>query len=66
MSWAKALATTPEYILHEISYANLLLYGKATPDYSIKPDKKEREWDESLNADNPANTSDDTPDRIRI
>lgn len=51
IGWAKNLNTTPEYILHGISYENLLLYSKATPCYDDEKDK----WDASLDANNPDN-----------
>lgn len=52
--WAQALHATPDYILHGISYENLLLYSQASPSYDT--DKKpEEEWDESIDANNPDN-----------
>ena len=52
--WAQALHCTPEYILHQISYENLVLYSSAAPSYDIK-DKEEEEWDDSIDANNPDN-----------
>lgn len=51
--WAQALHCTPEYILHQISYENLVLYSSAAPSYDIKD--KEEEWDDSIDANNPDN-----------
>lgn len=51
--WAQSLNATPEYILHEISYQNLVLYSSAAPSYSSK--EKEEEWDDSIDANNPDN-----------
>ena len=32
-SWAKSLGVTPEHVLFEMSYKNLLLYAAAIPQY---------------------------------
>lgn len=48
------MGCTPEYILRETSFENLVLYGYATPSYDF--DDKVPEWDESKDANNPANT----------
>lgn len=53
LGWAKTLNTTPEYVLYEISYANLVLYTKATPYYDDEKD----DWDDSIDANNPDNFS---------
>lgn len=50
-SWAKNLNEQPERILYEYSYANLLLYGAATPQY----DDKEDTWNPKLDANDPNN-----------
>lgn len=52
--WAKLLNTTPDYVLYEMSYENLLMYGYAAPSY----DDEEDDWDESLDANNPDNFDD--------
>lgn len=52
--WAQALHATPDYILHGISYENLLLYSQASPSYNTDK-KQEEEWDESIDANNPEN-----------
>lgn len=61
--WAQALHATPEYILHGISYENLLLYNQASPSYDTGK-KQEEEWDESIDANNPDNfkSKNDTDD----
>lgn len=51
-SWAKSLGVTPEHVLFEMSYKNLLLYGAAIPQYD---DEEEKEWDPKLDANNPDN-----------
>ena len=51
LGWAKNLNATPDYILYEISHANLVLYTRATPYY----DDEKNEWDESIDANNPNN-----------
>ena len=53
-SWAKMLNATPDYVLYEMSYANLLLYSRAVPSY----DDEEDEWDDKLDANNPDNFND--------
>lgn len=50
---AKNLGVSPEYIL-DLSYINLLMYGYATPQYSLK-DSDEQPWDDSIDANNPDN-----------
>ena len=52
--WAQALHVTPDYILHDISYENLLLYSQASPSYSTNKTQEE-EWDDSIDANNPEN-----------
>lgn len=52
--WAKMFNTTPEYVLYEMSYTNLIMYGASAPSY----DDEEEEWDESLDANNPDNFND--------
>lgn len=50
-SWAKSLGVTPEHVLFEMSYKNLLLYAAAIPQY----DDEEDNWDPKLDANNPDN-----------
>ena len=51
-SWAKMLGTTPDYVLYEMSYDNLIMYGCAVPHHD---DVKEDDWDPSIDANNPDN-----------
>lgn len=51
-SWAKNLGVTPETVLYEMSYRNLLLYSAATPQFD---DEKKSKWDASKDANNPDN-----------
>ena len=53
--WAKLLNTPPNYVIYEMSYENLLMYGYAAPSYD---DEETEEWDESLDANNPDNFDD--------
>lgn len=46
----KEMAATPDYILYEMTYENLLLYSYAIPVYDPDDD-----WDEGVNANNPDN-----------
>jgi len=47
----KNLGVTPDYVLHSMTYENMIMYGFATPIY----DSDEDDWDESLDANNPNN-----------
>ena len=49
------LNTTPEYVLYEMSYVNLLMYAYAVPSYD---DVGEDIWDDRLDANNPDNFND--------
>lgn len=51
-SWAKLFDTTPDYVLYELSYENLIMYSCAAPHYD---DVKEETWDDRLDANNPDN-----------
>lgn len=46
------LNTTTDYVLYEMSYANLLLYSRAAPSYD---DEDVDEWDDKLDVNNPDN-----------
>lgn len=53
----KAFNLTPDYVLHEMSYANMLLYSASLPTYR-KPkteDKKTRQQHETIDAGDPRN-----------
>lgn len=53
----KAFNITPDYVLHEMSYANMLLYSASLPTYR-KPkteDKKTGEQQETIDAGDPRN-----------
>ncbi len=50
-SWAKSLGVTPEHVLFEMSYKNLLLYAAAIPQYDDEKDN----WNPKLDANNPDN-----------
>lgn len=54
---AKAFGLSIEYVLYEMSYANLILYGATLPSYNKKKDNKGRKTndDETINADDPRN-----------
>lgn len=45
----------PEHVLYEMSYENATLYGYAAPYYDYEKERREKEWDESIDANNPAN-----------
>lgn len=53
LGMCKDLGVTPEYVLHEMTYENLLMYGYATPVLDLE-DKKD-DWDPALDANNPEN-----------
>ena len=48
---------TPDYVLYEMSYENLILYSRAAPHFDDEGEK-EIEWDESMDANNPENFTD--------
>lgn len=50
LGMASNIGVTPDYILHKMTWENLLMYGYATPVYDADDD-----WDESLDANNPKN-----------
>ena len=54
----KNIGCTPDYALYEMSYANVILYSRATPTYDdIKESResKKKKFDKSLDANNPDN-----------
>ncbi len=57
---SRIFETTPDYVLYDISYANLIMYGAAVP--SFDDEKEDDGWDEKLNWDNPDNFTDDDCD----
>lgn len=67
----KNLGVTPEYVLHNMTYQNVMLFSHATPTYeSKKEDKKgnkngtQWEWDDSLDANNPDNFNDEPTGKV--
>lgn len=58
MSWTKNLNVPVETVLYDMSWQNLVLYSSATPQYNDEKDSK-KEWDESLDANNPDNFADE-------
>lgn len=64
----KNIGCTPDYALYEMSYANVILYSRATPTYEdIKEGKeKKKKWDDSLDANNPGNFSIEGEEVVRI
>jgi len=59
----KNLGVSPDYVLNEMSYENLIMYGNATPTYDSE--RTEEKWDDSLDANNPANFSQETEEIVR-
>lgn len=53
---SKNLGLTPDYILNEISYENLIMYGYSLPSYDGVSEQEE--WDDSIDANNPDNFND--------
>ncbi len=55
LSAVKGLGLTPDYVLYEMSYANLLLYSAAFPvdEDTKESDKKKPLFDASKDANNP-------------
>lgn len=56
---AKNLGVSPDYVLNEMSYLNVLMYNSATPSYDIECSKtNEVEWTaemDRIDANNPSN-----------
>jgi hypothetical protein len=50
LGMCKNIGCTPDHVLYEMTYENLIMYGYATPVYD--PDDK-NDWDESIDANNP-------------
>ena len=74
-SWAKYWQIAPEQVLYDISYANILLYGKATPSYDTDSPSdtdtttrstEDLDWGGAMDYSNPDNFTDITEDRKRI
>lgn len=55
-SWAKSLGVTPQHVLFDMSYKNLLLYSAAIPQFDDEKDT----WDPKLDANNPDNFNNKT------
>lgn len=56
--FVKAFGVTFDYALHEVSYANMVLYGATLPSYGDLKNKKEdkdKNGDEIIRADDPKN-----------
>ena len=51
----KNLRVTPEYVLHELTYENLVMFGYATPIFDPDEHKKEEDWNPALDANDPDN-----------
>ncbi len=51
---SKNIGASLDYILNEMSYENLVMYGYSIPSYEPK-NKKECQWDSRLDANNPDN-----------
>lgn len=49
------MGVPPEHVLYDMSYENATLYGYAAPYYDYDKAKKEEEWDDSIDANNPEN-----------
>jgi hypothetical protein len=63
LGMVKNLGVSPDYVLNEMSYENLIMYGNATPTYDSE--RTEEKWDDSLDANNPANFSQETEEIVR-
>lgn len=54
LGMCKNLGVSPDYVLYEMTYENLIMYGYATPTYD-EEDEKGIKFDESKDANNPDN-----------
>lgn len=59
---SKAYQLAPDYILYKMSYANMALYSAVIPSYEskVKKDKGTNGYDESTDANNPDNFTEET------
>lgn len=55
--FAKNYNYTIDYVLHEISYANIVMYGAVLPVYRSDSKKKEKEKEKAIDMDNPENAN---------
>jgi hypothetical protein len=44
-----------EYVLYDMSYANMILYGSVLPSYKSNKDRAKNKKQEIINADDPRN-----------
>lgn len=49
----KAFNLPIDYVLYDISYANLMLYGASLPTYQPNKEKGKEDKDEVINGDDP-------------
>lgn len=66
----KNLCVTPDYVLHEMTYLNVVMYSNATPSYDYETDKQndndpKSKFRPELDANNPDNFN-DLPDEELI
>lgn len=54
---AKAYCLPPEYVLHEMSYVNMIMYGAVIPSYNSKRKGKSKDGkeQEEVKVDDPRN-----------
>ena len=60
---------TPDYVLHDISHRNLLLYGASIPSLDTdkeKGAKDELNWGGPMDWSNPDNFNDTTNNRVKV
>ena len=50
---SKNLCVCPDYVLHELTFENLILYSNAMPVYDSSDPREEPHWDERLDANTP-------------
>lgn len=53
----KAYNLPIDYVLYDMSYANMIMYGAVLPNYSDKKNKKKEKNQEIIKADNPTNNA---------
>jgi len=52
---AKSYNLTPDYVLHEMSYANIALYSSVLPSFDDETDKTNKKGEPIIKADDPKN-----------
>jgi hypothetical protein len=61
---SKAYRLAPDYILYQMSYINVALYSSVLPSYDEKKKENEQDFDESKDANDPDNFTNDETEMV--